>query len=548
MSDGYVTIDVEANTKSFEKQIDEVEARLEEIDLMLSSPKEFNLTESDITKLNVEAEKLNNKLTIMRKKQEEIDNAGLSKMRASLDKVGTSLGGIIKKVTKWGLAVFGVRAAYNFVRQSVSILSSQNEQMAADIEYIRYALASTLQPVIEFIIKLVYQLLSLIGSIVKTLTGKNIFENANKGLDQANKNAKELKKQLAGFDEMNVLTDSSSDAGGGTVKPSFDLSDLENADISGIYTWVDKVKGVFDTGFDKIKENVKKVMGDLGFSEEFIGSWEFAVDGVKLAFDGLFDTTSGVLEMITGLATGDSEKVREGFGKATKGIGEMFWGLLKIIIGVFGMILTGIYDIFIKPLLEGVKSLIKRVGEFFSGLWEGIKEGVGKAITWVKEKFNGIVSFFSGIISKITGFFGQLGGKVGDAIGGAFKTVVNGVLSAIENILNFPIKTINKLINTINKIPGINIGKLSTFNLPRLAKGGIINMPGKGVPVGSAIGGERGQEGVIPLTDSQQMALLGETIGKYVTINATIPVYAYNRVVDRQIRRIKAEDDFAFNR
>jgi hypothetical protein len=92
MSDGYVTIDVEANTKSFEKQIDEVEARLEEIDLMLSSPKEFNLTESDITKLNVEAEKLNNKLTIMRKKQEEIDNAGLSKMRASLDKVGTSLG------------------------------------------------------------------------------------------------------------------------------------------------------------------------------------------------------------------------------------------------------------------------------------------------------------------------------------------------------------------------------------------------------------------------------------------------------------------------
>lgn len=548
MSDGYVTIDIEANTKSFEKQIDEVEARLEEIDLMLSSPKEFNLTESDITKLNVEAEKLNNKLTIMRKKQEEIDNAGLSKMRASLDKVGTSLGGIIKKVTKWGLAVFGVRAAYNFVRQSVSILSSQNEQMAADIEYIRYALASTLQPVIEFIIKLVYQLLSLIGSIVKTLTGKNIFENANKGLDQANKSAKELKKQLAGFDEMNVLTDSNSNAGGGTVKPSFDLSDLENADISGIYTWIDKVKGVFDTGFEKIKENVKKVMSDLGFSKEFIGAWEFAVDGVKIAFDGLFDTTSGVLEMITGLATGDSDKVKEGFGIAIKGIGEMFWGLLKTILGIFGMMVASLYDLIIKPFIEGVKVLIKKIGELLKGLWEGIKSGFSSAINFIKNIFNSVVNFFKNIISTIVGLFKSIGTKVGDVIGGAFKAVINGVLSAIENILNFPIKTINKLINTINKIPGINIGKLSTFNLPRLAKGGIINMPGKGVPVGSAIGGERGQEGVIPLTDSQQMDLLGQAIARHMVINLTNVNQMDGRVISRAMKKINIESDFAFNR
>ena len=519
MSDGYVTIDVEANTKSFEKQIDEVEARLEEIDLMLSSPKEFNLTESDITKLNVEAEKLNNKLTIMRKKQEEIDNAGLSKMRASLDKVGTSLGGIIKKVTKWGLAVFGVRAAYNFVRQSVSILSSQNEQMAADIEYIRYALASTLQPVIEFIIKLVYQLLSLIGSIVKTLTGKNIFENANKGLDQANKSAKELKKQLAGFDEMNILTDSSSDASGGTIKPSFDLSDLENADISGIYTWIDKVKGVFDTGFDKIKENVKKVMGDLGFSKEFIGAWEFAVDGVKLAFDGLFDTTSGVLEMITGLATGDSDKVKEGFGIATKGIGEMFLGLLKIILGVFGMILTGLYDIFIRPAAE-------KIGNFISGIIEKI----------------------NGVISKINHKFSVLGSKLGEIFGEGFKGAINAVFTIIERMLNYPIKAINGLLKLVNKLPGVKISTISTFKLPRLAKGGIINMPGKGVPIGGAIAGEAGREAVLPLQDSQVLSEIADAIGRRITINANITNTMNGRVISRELQKINTESDFAFNR
>ena len=83
--------------------------------------------------------------------------------------------------------------------------------------------------------------------------------------------------------------------------------------------------------------------------------------------------------------------------------------------------------------------------------------------------------------------------------------------------------------------------------MPRLAKGGIINQPGRGIPVGSAIGGERGQEGVIPLTDSQQMQLLGEAIGKYINLNATIPIYMGNRQIAREIKKINAQNDFAFN-
>ena len=72
-------------------------------------------------------------------------------------------------------------------------------------------------------------------------------------------------------------------------------------------------------------------------------------------------------------------------------------------------------------------------------------------------------------------------------------------------------------------------------------------MPGRGVPIGSAIGGERGQEGVIPLTDSQQMDLLGEAIGRHITVAPTIPVYVGNRQIARELRKINAEDDFAFN-
>ena len=73
-------------------------------------------------------------------------------------------------------------------------------------------------------------------------------------------------------------------------------------------------------------------------------------------------------------------------------------------------------------------------------------------------------------------------------------------------------------------------------------------MPSRGVPVGGAIAGERGQEGVIPLTDSQQMALLGEAIGRYITVNANITNTMNGRVISREIQRVQNQSNFAMNR
>jgi hypothetical protein len=59
--------------------------------------------------------------------------------------------------------------------------------------------------------------------------------------------------------------------------------------------------------------------------------------------------------------------------------------------------------------------------------------------------------------------------------------------------------------------------------------------------------GERGAEGVIPLTDSQAMETLGEAIGRYITINANITNTMNGRVISRQIQQIIANQDFAYN-
>lgn len=94
---------------------------------------------------------------------------------------------------------------------------------------------------------------------------------------------------------------------------------------------------------------------------------------------------------------------------------------------------------------------------------------------------------------------------------------------------------------------GINLGHLSTFNLPRLAVGGIVNMPNKGTLVGGAITGESGREGVIPLTDQQAMSELGREIGKNVVVNLTNITKMNGRVIGRELKQVQNEQDFAFN-
>lgn len=610
--------DFSSNAKAFNEytslniEQSELNAKAEQYNIQL------NKAHDNLTKNEASYEKIKNKVNQTgleyQKLNAEINKTnsqGLSGVAKSINDVGKGVQGVTKKLVKWGLAIFGIRSAYQFFKSSVSILSEYNEQIGTDIQYIRFALAATLQPVIERIIQLVYTLLQYIGYIAKAWFGVNIFANAsvkafqsnNKALKDSNKQAKQLKKTLAGFDEMNVLENNKeSDNGGsngGVGTPSTDLSNIGEKDLTNIYKWTDKAKEKFDDLYEIITGKIRKAIEDLGLSDFFLKSWELAASGVKDVFHGLLDSIGGILEMIVGLFTGDADKIKEGFKKLVKGIGEIAKGLVKIVIGVWGEIVALVWQFVIQPILNafkegwgnikqgfkdlwdsivivfkemvdtlvqtakelwkslkqgfkdlfnGIKTVFSPLGNFFKNIWNNLVSGAKTAWTNVKKAFGSVTSFFSNIVNSVINKFRSLGSKVGSAIGSAFKAVINGVLRTIENVLNSPIRAINSLIGIVNKISPTKIGKLSTFYLPRLAKGGIVNMPSRGIPIGSAIAGESGAEGVIPLTDSQQMAMLGEAIGKYITINANITNTMNGRVISREIQRVQNNSNFAMNR
>ena len=544
--------------------------------------------------------------------KQEIENvkmqkhvADVEKLKDGFNKVGSSIQGAVKHVARLALGIFGIRSAFMFLRRASSDLASYDQQYATNLEYIRYALTQMIAPVLQWIVRLAATLLGYINAIVQGWFGINLFSRGSAknfqkmkaGAGGVAKAVKEIKKQLAGFDEINMLTDQSdSGAGGGGgaggAIPDFDLSKMQGEPpawlqwiidnkelilgaLAGIAAGLIAIKfgasGILALGIGLIVGGIVALIQDI---VKFIQdpSWKnFAnilrdlaiiLAGVAIAMLAVnaANPTAWIILLIAIITLLVAEvikhwdKIKEVLGVVGNWINEhIIQPVVKFFQELWEKISTGVTNAWngIKGVLSTVGNwiytkIVQPVGNFFSNLWNGFKTGAVNAWNGIKNIFSTIGNFFGNIISTIINKFRDMGARVGEVVSGAFKAVVNGVLSAIERILNTPINAINGLIGAV-RILGINLPTLRTFNLPRLKVGGIVNMPNKGTMIGGAITGESGREGVIPLTDQQAMAQLGAEIGRNVVVNLTNITKVGNRQIAREIKQINAEQEFAFN-
>lgn len=569
--DGYIKIGTEIDTTDFDAEIRYIENQMEEIEHKLKQA-DMGFEVGDVNKLEAQYSRLSKQLVKMVAKQNELGKTDFSGLKNSIDDIGNSVSKTVRKVGQWALAIFGIRSAYLAVRGAMSTLSQYDDQMAVNVEYIRYALANALKPVIETLINLAYKLLTYTNYIAKAWFGVDLFaksssksfNEAKNGLKGATKQAKELNKQLAGFDEMNILQENGSTTagggGGGTPLPTFDLATPEDIPIPGWIKW--------------IGDNGDKIIAILTGIATSLTLLKFGLSGIKslgigIAITGIILLIEDVIKFIKDPSWGKFISILGDIAIAIGGImiaTGNWWGLFIVIIGGIVKLVAENWDK-IKDILIGVaqwiiNNVVTPVINIFGTIWNSLINGAKNAYNGVKTAFSGLANFFKTIFTKawnnVKAVF-STGGKVftgiKDGILSSFKKIVNTLIDGINKVVKIPFDGINnslkaiKNINILGKKPfkGL-IGTISVPKIPHLAKGGIINMPGRGIPIGNAIAGEKGKEGVIPLTDSQQMALLGEAIGKYININATIPVYVGNRQVARELQKINTQSDFAFNR
>lgn len=246
--------------------------------------------------------------------------------------------------------------------------------------------------------------------------------------------------------------------------------------------------------WDKVKEIASNVWNKIKEIWSVVATWfnEHVIEPIKAFFSpiidffkNIFETAINNVKVIFENLVIIAKFVWDGIKNVFSAIGNWFKERWENAVALMKAVFTPIVN-FYKSIWDKIKAVFSAVGSFFKGVFTS-------AYNSVKNVFNPIVNFFSGIFTKVKNIFQKIGSTVGKVISSAFKGVVNGVLRTIENVLNAPIRAINGLIGVINKVPGISLGYLSTFNLPRLARGGIVDKP-----ILAQIG-ENGKEAVMPL-------------------------------------------------
>ncbi len=151
--------------------------------------------------------------------------------------------------------------------------------------------------------------------------------------------------------------------------------------------------------------------------------------------------------------------------------------------------LPGIVDKLIGTLIDNIPTLLAGAVKLFMAIVQAIPKILPDLI-------KALGSLIGSALSNIGNLFKKVGTVIGDAIGGTVKKAIQGVLSNAIKIINGFIKAINLAIGLINKIPGVNIKKLNELEVPKLARGGVVDS------ATMAVIGERGTEAVVPLENN----------------------------------------------
>lgn len=541
-TDGWITIGTKMENKSFEKQIKQLEKELESYEKSyekaLNPPESFKKSESALNSLQLKIEKTRNKLIQLKNQQDKLNDKG-NHLGDSMDNLGDKITSNIAKIGKMALAVFGVRGAIATVNSALGIISQYDSQLSANIEYIKYSLAMTLYPIIQKITNLVYTLLNYVNYLAKAWFNVNLFSNSSaKVFNKAKsttagmaKDAEKMNKSLAnGIDEVTNLEDNSATMKADTSEGLTNLGDFDNVEIPGWIEWLadngDLVKnivigivgaflmfktlGIIDNMFElgesigKVSEKVTELFSKEGSTKKLIG--------IALIMAGIITVIDSFLKYLNDPSWENFGGIIAGIGLAIVGIGLLIGSLPVVVAGVIALIVGLIVKNWEKIqsfFLDIAKWCEENLGIFGEILGDTIRD----SLKIFDGFFTGVKQILDGIIQICKGDFA-----------GGLETIFKGIGNVIISIVNSIIYGINTLLTPVRGLiveAGKILGKDWTMSsvkiplIPKLARGGIVNNPGRGVNMGSYVAGERGAEAILPLQNSKFINDFAGEIAEY---------------------------------
>lgn len=477
-------------------------------------------------------------------KKQKLEVEAFKKNTINVGKMNDGIKQSIKSLSRYALALFSLSTIYSFLSSSANSWLSSNDlgakQLSANIEYMKWAIGKSLQPVIETLVSWMYKLLQLIGMVANALFKVNIFskasakdfESSKKSTAGIAKNTKETSNNLASFDKLDVLQENKDSKSGGGSDFTMPTTDLSGMDIE-VPKWM---QWILDNG-------------DLIIS--IIGGVTAAILLLKLGVGGLISlgigiAIAGVIYLIQSVIKYLKDPSFENFGKVLTGIGLIIAGI-AIAFGAWPVAIAGALVAIIGIIIsnwEKIKNFALGIGQWieenFGLLGEIINVSIKDGLSAFEVLFGGVKQIFDGIIQIAKG---DLAGGLKTIFAGIVNVII-GALNVMINALNILISPARALIIAFGKVTGKN-WNMSNIKIPsipkvRLAKGAIVNNPRRGVDVNV---GENGAEMMLPLENNTEwMDILADKIASRSGGNGPINIKATG-TLSQLIRLLKLELD-----
>lgn len=365
-----------------------------------------------------------------------------NKISTKIAQMGTGFKQGLGHILKYAGALFSLQSIYSTLSGAAnSWLSSQNsaaQQLNANIEYMKYSMGSALAPVIEFITNLVFQLMKAIQSLVYAFSGINIFANASakaySSMASSAKEANKETKQLAGVhSEINNIQsndNSSSGSGGGSVKPSFDLSQIDSQMSPLAQKLYDFFKPLVDswnaygTG---LVEQVKTTASQIGeLLSSVWGSFE------EIITNG---TAYSILENILVIIGNIAQAWANAWTNDNNGT-EIIQSLANMLNDVTEVIVNLVSSTGFQNFLDGVLSAISGIVQFLEPIISGFSEVAGIILEIVMSTIGDLLTTIGNALQTIAQ--NETASAILEAVGMAIGIIVSAIVlwNAAQLILN----------------------------------------------------------------------------------------------------------------
>ncbi len=492
--DRFIQSQIEADSeyKKLQKEQEQLNAKVKNYKTKLEEAKgKQTQLNSSLGIAKKEQTDVNSKLEVAKRKTDEISNkmksASKNTKMVSVQSLGISksLGGAVKKLAKYGVALIGFTGIYNLLKSSMNEWlngSSQGaKQLQADISNLKANIGSALAPVIQSVLQIFYKILAVVGAIVKAFANINIFaKNTAKSTASTASSSKQVSNNLASFDSLDILSKDSGSGSGGASTPEIEPTDL-TALMAQYEDLAERIKNIFEFIF----EPFKKAWETTG--QSVISSIQNAFNGLKslgeavgnsfkkIWENGTVQTTAetllGILADILNIIGNVSQAWANAWNNNGNGdlivqnLADAFNNLLGIVKGVFDVYeqwtgsesfqtfansiisicttLSGWFQIITDKLREiwenGGKQTFEKLLEFCSKLVEAV-DVVLKAISPVVQFVLDIVTpVIEGIVRAIGYVIDALSGVLDFVIGvftGDWERAMQGVQQIFEGIWN----------------------------------------------------------------------------------------------------------------